>query len=81
MNFGKVAAAAAVIKYVKYWWVKQKESQRLEIRAESFNILNRANFAAPNLVLNNPNFGRILATGAGTDPRARVMQFALKYHF
>jgi len=30
MNFAKVAAAAAIIRYVKYWWLKQKESQRLE---------------------------------------------------
>lgn len=30
MNFAKVAAAAAIIKYLKYWWQKQKESQRLE---------------------------------------------------
>ena len=30
MNFVKVAAAAAIIKYLKYWWQKQKESQRLE---------------------------------------------------
>ena len=30
MNFIKVAAAAAIIKYIKYWWLKQKESQRLE---------------------------------------------------
>ena len=30
MNFAKVAAAAAIIKYLKYWWLKQKESQRLE---------------------------------------------------
>ena len=30
MNFVKVAAAAAIIKYLKYWWLKQKESQRLE---------------------------------------------------
>jgi len=26
----KVVAAAAIIKYVKYWWVKQKESERFE---------------------------------------------------
>ena len=26
----KVVAAAAIITYVKYWWVKQKESERLE---------------------------------------------------
>ena len=35
VNFGlidplKVIAAAAIIKYVKYWWVKQKESESLE---------------------------------------------------
>ena len=30
MNFAKVAAAAVIIKYLKYWWLKQKESQRLE---------------------------------------------------
>lgn len=30
LNFVKVAAAAAIIKYLKYWWLKQKESQRLE---------------------------------------------------
>jgi sensor histidine kinase YesM len=30
MNFAKVAATAAIIKYLKYWWLKQKESQRLE---------------------------------------------------
>lgn len=26
----KVIAAAAIIKYIKYWWLKQKESERLE---------------------------------------------------
>ena len=30
MNFAKVAAAAAIIKYLKYWWLKQKEGLRLE---------------------------------------------------
>ena len=30
MDFAKVAAAAGVIKYLKYWWLKQKESERLE---------------------------------------------------
>ena len=30
MNFAKVAAVAVIIKYLKYWWLKQKESQRLE---------------------------------------------------
>ena len=30
VNAGKVVAAAAIIKYVKYWWVKQKEKEKLE---------------------------------------------------
>ena len=30
INAGKVVAAAAIIKYVKYWWIKQKEKQKLE---------------------------------------------------
>ena len=30
INFTKVIAAAAIIKYLKYWWLKQRESERLE---------------------------------------------------
>jgi hypothetical protein len=30
INAGKVLAVAAIIKYVKYWWLKQKEKQELE---------------------------------------------------
>jgi len=30
MTFAKVAATAVIIKYLKYWWLKQKESERLE---------------------------------------------------
>ena len=30
MNSAKVVAAAAIIKYLKYWWLKQKESEQLE---------------------------------------------------
>jgi len=30
MTFAKIAAVALIIKYLKYWWLKQKESQRLE---------------------------------------------------
>jgi len=30
MNFAKAAAAAVIIKYLKYWWLNQKEGQRLE---------------------------------------------------
>ena len=30
INAGKVVAAAAIIKYVKYWWLKQREREKLE---------------------------------------------------
>jgi sensor histidine kinase YesM len=30
INTGKVVAAAAIIKYVKYWWLKNEEKQKLE---------------------------------------------------
>jgi hypothetical protein len=30
INTGKVVAAAAIIKYLKYWWLKNEEKQKLE---------------------------------------------------
>lgn len=30
LNFAKVAAVTVFIKYLKYWWLKEKEGQRLE---------------------------------------------------
>ncbi len=63
-----------------------KEKQYVEIRAESFNIQNRANFLNPgavgiaggasNSALNSSTFGRIQA-----DVQPRIMQFAVKYNF
>jgi hypothetical protein len=54
-----------------------RERQKLEVRAEAFNVLNGVRFANPGTALNNPNaFGRILSA---QDPR--IMQFALKYGF
>jgi hypothetical protein len=53
------------------------ETQRIDVRAEFFNLFNRANFEQPQAqVSNGPNFGRILAA---TDPR--IIQFGLKYTF
>ena len=63
-----------------------KEKQYFEIRAESFNIQNRANFLNPgavgiaggsaNSALNSSTFGKIQA-----DVSPRIMQFAVKYMF
>jgi hypothetical protein len=53
-----------------------RESQRLEFRAEAFNLTNSFRSTNPVSALNNGSFGRI--QGA-RDPR--IMQFALKYVF
>jgi len=61
------------------------EKQRIEIRAEAFNIQNRVNFSnpatitypnGPTAALTNNTFGRITA-----DVSPRIMQFAIKYVF
>jgi hypothetical protein len=53
-----------------------RESQRLEFRAEAFNVMNSFRRGNPGLNLNNNTFGQIT-----TSLDARVMQFALKYVF
>ncbi|HEX4278988.1 MAG TPA: carboxypeptidase regulatory-like domain-containing protein [Bryobacteraceae bacterium] len=53
-----------------------RERQTVEIRAEAFNIQNRANFLNPTGAMNSSNFGKIL-----TDVSPRIMQFAVKYAF
>jgi hypothetical protein len=59
-------------------------TQRLELRVEAFNLLNRFNPGDPVLNFNAGTFGRI-TTYAGDplrgDPVARVMQFGVKYDF
>jgi hypothetical protein len=55
---------------------KIREQQNLEIRAEAFNIQNKANFLNPTAAMNSSNFGKIQ-----TDISPRIMQFALKYAF
>jgi len=52
------------------------EQVRLEVRAESFNIINHTNLNAPNVTRSSSSFGRITAAA---DPR--IMQFAMKLRF
>jgi hypothetical protein len=53
------------------------ETQKIDFRAEFFNIFNRANFFNPQqTVTDGPTFGTILGA---YDPR--IIQFALKYTF
>jgi hypothetical protein len=52
-------------------------AQRLQFRAEAFNLFNNVNFTNLSLDANSPNsFGQFSATSP-----ARVMQFALRYEF
>jgi hypothetical protein len=53
-----------------------RESQRMEFRAEAFNVTNSLIRGNPNLSLNGNTFGQI-----NTSRDARIMQFALKYIF
>ena len=53
-----------------------KERVKIEIRAESFNTLNRAPLGNPNTSFGNTAFGTITTAG---DPR--VFELALKVHF
>lgn len=53
-----------------------REAQRLQFRAELFNLPNRVNLGDPVTTLSNRNVGRILSAGG-----ARVVQFGLKYTF
>ena len=52
------------------------ENQRLDFRAEAFNLFNRANFGRPDNTLTDPTFGQVLSA---RDPR--ILQFALKFSF
>jgi Carboxypeptidase regulatory-like domain len=63
----------AVTKEFKLRW----ESQRIQFRAEAFNVFNNVNFTNPSLALTAPStFGEFQGV---MDPR--VMQFALRYEF
>ena len=53
-----------------------REKQRLEARAETYNVTNSLRPGNPVTVLNSSIFGQINTAG---DPR--ILQFALKYVF
>jgi hypothetical protein len=63
------------------------EGQKLQIRAEAFNVTNSVRFAPPNVVLTNGLFGSITSdystTGSAalTGSGGRIIQLALKYVF
>jgi hypothetical protein len=61
---------------------KFRENLTVEIRAEIFNLLNRANFNTPNLIVFTPS-GVSGTAGAitSTSTSSRQVQFALKVHW
>jgi hypothetical protein len=52
------------------------ERNRIEVRAEAFNIQNRVNYNNPSGSFTSTTFGKIT-----TDRAPRIMQFAMKYYF
>ena len=57
--------------------IQFNESRRLQLRVESFNFINHANFGYPTVNATSPQFGRTFSTQ--TD--ARVNQVALKFYW
>jgi len=55
------------------------ETQRVDFRAEAFNIFNHANFRNPDNTITDPTFGQILQTARGSAVDPRILQFALRY--
>jgi hypothetical protein len=54
----------------------RKETQKIDFRAEAFNIFNNTNFNAPNASRSSLQFGQLQSA---LDPR--IIQFALKFIF
>ena len=52
------------------------EGQKIEFRAEAFNVTNGVRFKDPTTNFNSNTFGQVLSA---QDPR--IMQFALKYFY
>jgi hypothetical protein len=52
-------------------------TQRLELRFESFNVLNHFNWGNPTTNFNSGNFGRIQSQAG----EPRILQFGVKYDF
>ena len=64
--------------------IRITENTRLQLRAEAFNVLNRANFFftqfGTNSSINSANFGRITSTFTSNGAQ-RVVQFGARFEF
>ena len=54
-------------------------ARRIELRVESFNVLNHFNWGDPVANFNSGQFGRITTLATGSAPR--ILQFGIKYDF
>jgi hypothetical protein len=62
--------------------IKFTESKYIELRLETFNTFNHAQFAAPNGNLGSSTFGQVLGVQqATTQGDGRVVQIAGKIYF
>jgi hypothetical protein len=57
------------------------ERLNMEFRSEFFNIFNHAEFDNPNTNILSSQFGKVTGTGNPGDPKARVIQFAVRFTF
>ncbi|NOT27813.1 MAG: hypothetical protein HOP16_17135 [Acidobacteria bacterium] len=53
------------------------QSQNMELRLETFNLLNNFNWGSPIVALSSGTFGRIQTQAGGP----RILQFGIKYGF
>jgi hypothetical protein len=67
-------ADMALLKNFRLPW---SETQRLQIRAEAFNVFNHNNFGLPNANINGTTFGQITTTSTA----AREFQFGIRFDF
>ena len=61
--------------------ILRKESHRLQLRGEVFNLFNHPNVDIPNHVFGDPTFGQVLSENAYGNKPPRQVQLGLKYIF
>jgi len=61
--------------------ILRKETRRLQLRGEVFNLFNHPNFDLPNHVFGDPTFGQVLSANAYGNRPPRQIQLGVKYVF